>query len=143
MRLVEQGAAHVVTGALKLLEAAGVVDRCDCVGGSFFDSVPAGADAYLLKSVIHDWPDADAVAILRVCRAAMKPGGKLLLVEYVIGPPNEQPAAKLMDLTMMVMLGAQERTEGQFARLFTEAGFTLTAVVPAAHGFCVLEGEPS
>ena len=87
--------AHVVTGAEPVLRAAGVLDRCEVVSGSFFSTVPEGGDAYLLKSIIHDWEDEESVQILSVCRAAMAPGAVLLLIERDLGPPNENPAAKL------------------------------------------------
>ena len=134
---------HVVAAALPVLAEAGVQDRCECVGGSFFESAPAGGDAYVLKSVLHDWNTKDAISILRTCRAAMLAGAKLLAVEHVIGPPNQQPVSKLTDLNMLVMLGAQERTEQQFVALFADGGFTVTRIVPAALGYCVIEGEPN
>ena len=133
---------HVVAAALPVLAEAGVRDRCECMEGSFFESVPAGADAYVLKSVLHDWSTKDATSILRICRAAMPAGAKLLAVEHVIGPPNQQPVPKFTDLNMLVMLGAQERTEQQFAALFADGGFTMTRIVPTALGYCVIEGEP-
>ena len=133
---------HVIATALPSLKKAGVADRCECVGGSFFELVPEGGDAYVLKSVLHDWHKQDATAILRVCRAAMPAGATLLAVEHVIGPPNREPVSKFADLNMMVMLGAQERTEDQFAALFADGGFTLTRVVTAALGYCVIEGLP-
>ncbi len=132
---------HVVAGGPKVLEAAGVMDRCECVGGSFREGVPAGADAYVLKSVLHDWNTDDARAVLLACRAAMPAGAKLLVVEHVVGPPNQRPASKFTDLNMMVMLGALERTEDEFAALFAAAGFALTRIVPTTLGYCVIEGE--
>ena len=133
---------HVVAAAPTVLAAAGVLDRCEIVGGSFFETVPAGGDAYVLKSVLHDWNTDDAAAILRTCRAAMPLGAKLLAVEHVIGPPNEMPVSKFTDLNMLVMLGAQERTEQQFAALFAANGFTLNRVISATLGYCILEAEP-
>ena len=79
--------------------------------------------------------------ILQVCRAAIPAGAKLLVVEHVIGPPNALPVSKFTDLNMLVMLGAQERTEQQFAVLFAATGFTLTRVVPATLGYCIIEAE--
>ncbi len=133
---------HVVTAAPTVLSAAGVLDRCEIVGGSFFESVPTGGDAYVLKSVLHDWNTEDATAILRTCRAAIPFGAKLLAVEHVIGPPNELPISKFTDLNMLVMLGAQERTEQQFAALFAASGFALKRIVTAALGYCIIEAEP-
>ena len=91
------------------------------VGGDFFEAVPAGGDAYVLKAIIHDWEDEEAVAILHTCRAAIVPGGSLLLVERLLGPPNECPEAKLSDLNMLVAPGGRERTIDEYAALF-EAG---------------------
>ncbi len=134
---------HVVAAAPTVLAEAGVLDRCEVVEGSFFETVPAGGDAYVLKSVLHDWNTRDATAILRVCRATIPVGAKLLAVEHVIGPPNEQPVSKFTDINMLVMLGAQERTEQQFRALFAAGGFTLKRIMPATLGYCVIEGEPS
>ena len=105
--------------------------------------MPAGGDAYVLKSVLHDWNTEDATAILRVCRAAIPAGAKLLAVDHMIGPPNEQPVSKFTDINMLVMLGAQERTERQFAALFASSGFALKRVMPATLGYCIIEAEPS
>ena len=134
---------HVVAAAPTMLSMSGVLDRCEIIGGSFFETVPTGGDAYILKSVLHDWNTEDAAAILRTCRAAIPAGAKLLAVEHVIGPPNELPVSKFTDLNMLVMLGAQERTEQQFAALFAASGFTLKRIVPATSGFCIIETEPS
>jgi hypothetical protein len=132
---------HVVAGAAPVLERAGVADRCEVVGGSFFEAVPRGADAYLLKSVIHDWDDPPAVEILRRCRAAIPDTGKLLLVEYLVRPGNEPDPLKFRDLMMLVMVGGRERTVEDFRRLYAEAGFQLTEVVPAPP-YHVIEGVP-
>ena len=105
---------HVVATAGALLERAGVANRCEIVGGSFFETVPEGADAYLLKSIIHDWDDAAAIEILRTCRAPMADTARLLVVEPVIRPGNEPDRAKFSDLNMLVMLGGRERTADDF-----------------------------
>ena len=132
---------RVVEGA-RLLERAGVAERCEVVGGSFFEAVPAGADAYLLKSVIHDWDDAEATRILSKCREAMAEGGKLLVVEPIIGPSNEPDPAKFSDLNMLVMLGGRERTAEDFERLYAGAGFELSKIVRTGSPFAVIEGAP-
>jgi hypothetical protein len=134
---------QVVAGARKVLGGAGVADRCEIVGGDFFDSVPGGADAYLLKSVIHDWEDRRAVEILRTCRAAMADGAKLLLVERVIRPGNAPDPAKFIDLLMLVMAGGRERTADEFGRLLDAAGFRLASVVPTAGALSIIEGDPA
>jgi len=115
----------------RLLRDRGVIDRCNIVAGSFFETVPEGADAYLMRVVIHDWEDDEAVAILKVCRRAMPQTAKLLLVERLVGPRNEMPAAKFSDLNMLVSPGERERTHEEFSDLFAKSGFELTLVVSA------------
>ena len=122
---------NVVAGAKAVLEERGVIDRCDIMGGSFFEAVTGGADAYLMRVVIHDWEDDEAIAILKVCRRAMGETAKLLLIERLIAPPNEMPAAKFGDLNMMVLPGGRERTREEFSELFARSGFALTGVFPA------------
>src|SRR6202022_3494076 len=107
----------VVATASIILDGAGVADRCETVGGDFFTSVPPGADAYVLKVIIHDWPDESALAILRNCRAAMPDTAKLLLLERVLGPPNEPDRGKLMDLLMLVGSAGLERTAADYQRM--------------------------
>lgn len=133
---------HVVDAAAPLLERAGVAGRCQIVGGSFFESVPAGADGYLLKSIVHDWDDATAITILRKSRAAIVDTGKLLVVERVLRPANEPDPAKFSDLNMLVMLGGRERTVEDFRSIYAEAGFRLTGVIPTGSGFSIIEGAP-
>ena len=135
---------HVVAAAGALLKRAGLADRCEVVGGSFFETVPKGADAYLLKSIIHDWDDAAAIEILHMCRAAIADTGRLLVVEPVIQPGNEPDRAKFSDLNMLVMLGGRERTAEDFERLYAEAGFRLTSIVPTGSPpFNIIEGVPA
>lgn len=130
---------HVVAGAEPVLRDAGVLDRCTVVAGSFFQVVPPAGDAYILKSIVHDWEDEEAVAILRACSAAMAPHSVLLLVERELGGPNENPDAKLMDLNMLVMPGGRERSEEEYAALFEQAGLRLARSVPAASGHAIIE----
>ena len=132
---------HVVAGAKAVLAERGVVERCDIVGGSFFETVPEGADAYLMRVVIHDWEDDEAIAILKVCRRAMGETAKLLLIERLIAPPNEMPAAKFGDLNMLVLPGGRERTREEFSDLFARSGFELTRVFPAGI-LNVIEARP-
>ena len=133
---------HVVAGAAELLQAAGVADRCQVVGGSFFDSVPNGGDAYLLKQIIHDWEDPEATAILRTCRRAIGPDGRLLIIERALGAPNQEPAGKLMDLQMLVSAGGRERTREEYGALFDAAGFRLTGVTPTQGILIITEAVP-
>jgi hypothetical protein len=119
---------EVIDGAAATLEKAGVIDRVDCVGGSFFDSVPAGGDVYLLKHILHDWNDHECVKILRNVREAMALDGRVVVVEMLItdnGPPSPAP---LLDLNMLVMLTGMERTSDDFTALFAKAGLKLHTV---------------
>ncbi|HEU5316429.1 MAG TPA: methyltransferase [Chloroflexota bacterium] len=139
--------AHVVAGAGETLRAAGVAERCEVVGGSFFESVPAGIDCYALKFVIHDWEDDESVAILRTVRRAMgapgeTPRGTLLLIERVIEPPNRGMRAKFSDLNMLVSPGGRERTLDEYAALLDTAGFRLTRVISADSEADVIEALP-
>jgi O-methyltransferase domain/Dimerisation domain len=134
---------HVLAGAQELLREAGVADRCRVVGGSFFDEVPDGADAYLLKSILHDWEDDEATAILRTCRHAIGAGGTVLVVERVVGPPNEGADTKFSDLNMFVKTGGRERDLREFEALFDAAGFRLDHETPTASGFSVIAATPA
>jgi SAM-dependent methyltransferase len=133
---------HVVLGAQSVLEAAGVIDRCQQVSGDFFAELPANGDAYLLKSIVHDWNDADAIRILKNIRRAIQPDGKLLLVEFVIPPGNDPHPGKLTDINMLVSLGGRERTEAEFRDVLAEAGFRLTQIIPTSAGKSVIEAVP-
>jgi hypothetical protein len=133
--------AHVVAGADQVLEAAGVADRCRIESGDFFAAVPEGGDAYLLKSIIHDWEDEESSAILRVVRAAMPVGAALLVVERDLGAPNEDAPTKFSDLNMLVGPGGRERTQDEYASLFESTGFRLVGVTPTARTHAVFEGQ--
>lgn len=113
---------HVVRGAIELLREAGVEDRCDVVGGSFFETAPS-ADAYLLKHILHDWDDEDCVRILRTLRGAAPVDARLLVIERLVGPANQDPDTKLSDLNMLVGPGGKERTREEFTELFAAAGW--------------------
>ncbi|WP_395104249.1 methyltransferase [Actinomadura sp. SCN-SB] len=117
----------------QIVDAAGVGDRCDYRGGSFFDSVPAGGDVYVLSNILHDWDDDRSVRILRNCREAMNPGGRVLLAEAVLPDGREPSRAKLIDLEMLIIgpRGARQRTESEFRDLFARSGLRLSRVVPA------------
>ena len=132
----------VVAGARPVLDGAGVSDRCEIVAGDFFTSALPSADAYVLKVVIHDWADEQAVAILRNCRAAMADTAKLLLVERVLGPPNEPDRGRLMDLLMLVGPGGLERTEPEFRAMLSSAGFQLARIIPTPAPQSIIEAVP-
>jgi hypothetical protein len=112
------------------------------VGGSFFEQVPAGGDAYLLRHIIHDWDDERSLTILKNVRRVIPPAGRLLVVEMVIPPGNEPSFGKLLDLTMLVIPGGMERTEQQYHDLYARAGFRLARVVPTRRDVSVIEGVP-
>ena len=131
---------HVVERALPNIESAGLSDRCQLVDGDFFQSVPSGADAYIMRHIIHDWNDVKSLTILRNCHAVMSPGSKLLLVESVIPPGNDPFMGKFLDLTMMLIPGGKERTEGEYRTLYDKAGFDLVRIVPTSTEVSVVEG---
>jgi hypothetical protein len=122
----------VVSGAGPVLEAAGVAHRCAVEAGSFMDSVPDGADAYVMKSIIHDWDDEISEKILRNIRTAIAPNGKLLLVELVLPERATANWGALLDMEMLVTPGGRERTRAEFANLLARCGFRLTRVIDTA-----------
>ena len=132
----------VAEGARKRIEAEGLSDRCEVVAGSFFESVPEGADAYILKWIIHDWDDERSIAIFKNIRRAMAEGGKLLLVEAVVPPGSEPHFSKFIDLNMLVMTGGRERTEEEYRLLLEAGGFKLTKVIPTGSPMSIIEAEP-
>jgi hypothetical protein len=134
---------HVVSDAAAFLKAHGVDGRVTIEAGSFFERVPSGLDAYLLSHVIHDWSEEQCLTILGHCRAAMRPDGRLLIVEAVVPEGNAPHQAKLQDLVMMVLPGGQERTEAEYAGLLGKAGFRLRRVVPTSSVVSVLEAVPA
>jgi len=120
----------------------GPLPRCKLVAGDFFESAPQGADVYLMKKVLHDWSDDDAVRILANCRRAMAPGGRVLVAETVVPPGNAPDPIKVMDVNMLVVTGGRERTAAEFAALFARAGLTAGRVVPAGPRISLLEAFP-
>ncbi|WP_224362982.1 acetylserotonin O-methyltransferase [Hyalangium versicolor] len=132
----------VVANEQDAVNAHGLDARCERVGGDFFESVPSGADAYLLKYILHNWNDERTGAILRNCRRAMKPSARLLLVEQVVQPGNSPDPAKLLDLEMLVLVGGRERTEEEFRGLLADSGFSLVRVVPTRRALSIVEASP-
>jgi len=131
---------HVAADAKPRVESLGLASRCEIAGGDFFQAVPA-ADSYLMKSIIHDWADARAVAILKNCAGAMRGrDGRVILIELVVYPGNDADLGKWIDLEMLLMAGGRERTEEEFAGMFAKAGLRLTRVVRTKTPFCVVEG---
>jgi C-methyltransferase len=130
---------RVVADAPNLLRKNDVADRVRIEEGSFFDSVPGGGDAYVLKNIIHDWPDETAVGILRNVRAAAGPRTTVLLIELVIPEHDRDFPGKWVDLEMLLNLGARERTAAEYRDLLSQAGFQMTRVVQTASPLSVVE----
>jgi hypothetical protein len=134
---------HVVGDAAALLEARGVSERVTIEAGDFFERVPAGGDAYLLSHIIHDWNEDQCLAILGHCRKAIKPDGRLLIVETVLPPGDTPHQGKVQDMVMLVFPGGQERTEAEYVVLLGKAGFRLNRVVPTNSIVSVVEALPA
>jgi SAM-dependent methyltransferase len=121
----------------------GLAERCAVVEGDFFESVPEGADAYVMKSVVHDWPDARSVAILENCRRALRPDGRVILIERVMPAlAKDAPDTVRVDLHMLAVTGGRERSEAEYQELLEAAGFNLGRVMRTRSPFCVIEGVP-
>ena len=140
MRGILFDSPQVIEGAKASIEALGISDRCELIGGDFFHTVPPGADAIILKWIIHDWNDEQSVAILKNCHRVLPDKGKLILVEAVVPATSEPHFSKFIDLNMLVMTGGRERTESEFRKLYEDSGFELARVVPTESPFSVIEG---
>jgi SAM-dependent methyltransferase/DNA-binding transcriptional ArsR family regulator len=138
---------HAAERARKQIAEAGLAERCEAVGGDFFKHIPTGADAYILKHVIHDWADDRAITILRNCRRAMGNGGRLLIVEGVYPPRIDASLASrgaaVNDVNMLVNTGGRQRSEAEFRTLYSAAGFELTSIIPTRARVSVIEGVPA
>jgi C-methyltransferase len=134
---------QVVADAPNLLRQHGIEARVRIESGSFFEAVPAGGDLYVLKMIIHDWPDEQAVSILRNVHDAAGPGATVLLVEQVIPTHDREFLGKWADLEMLLCAGARERTAAEYRDLLDRAGFQLTRVVQTAAPFSLVEAKPS
>src|SRR5262245_61628154 len=145
MRGIVFDLAHCRDGAIRVFEKTGIVARCEFVAGSFFDggTLPAGADAYLLKSVLHDWDDARCLVILRNCRRAMRVGSRVLIIESIAparpGPFPYDAMVASTDLNMLIMTGGRERTEAEFRTLLAAAGLAVTRIVPTLAVLSIIE----
>jgi hypothetical protein len=131
----------VIADAGQLLAALEVADRCELVAGNFFEAVPAGGDTYLLKNIVHDFGDEQALAILRQVRRAIAPGGKLLVIQEALPPGNAPSAGKLLDIQML-LIGGRERTAEEYDRLYAAAGFELARIIPTPSPLHIIEGVP-
>jgi hypothetical protein len=129
---------HVSADATRAAEALGLQDRLTVIGGDFLVEVPS-ADLYLMKHILHDWADEACISILRNCRRAIKPNGRVVLIEIAMDEINPPPHTTQIDLTMMVVLGAKERTLEQYKALLTVAGFRFTRITTTATPFSLIE----
>ena len=129
----------VIDGAKRQIESSPCYDRCATVAGSFLQSIPRGADLYMLSGVIHDWDDQGAHLILRNCRSAMRSHGRVLVVECVVPDGSEPSFSKLLDLNMLVMTGGRERTQSEFVQLLSASGLKLRRIIPTASPLSIIE----
>ena len=134
-----------LAGAPAALASAGLTTRVRLVEGSFFESVPAGGDLYMLKSIIHDWDGEHAGSILKTCRDAMGADARLVLIERVVperaDDGDDVLRTMMSDLHMMVVLGGRERTTGEYQELFAAAGLRMTRQVAMASEFYAVEAK--
>ncbi|MFH2045945.1 MAG: methyltransferase [Pseudomonadota bacterium] len=135
LRAVDQAARTI-------LDKQGVAKRCELINGDFFQSVPGGGDAYILKRVLHDWDDDQAVAILKVCHKAMEGSGRLLIIERVIIPGNEPDFGKLVDISMLTLAGGLERSRSEFKSILDRGGFALSDIIPTQCPLDIIEARP-
>jgi len=136
-------APEVIEGAQTKIEAAGLADRLETASGNFFEAVPAGGDAYIMKWIIHDWDDQKSNTILRNIRNQIPANGRLILIDSVVPETNEPHFSKFIDLNMLVMTGGKERTEKEFQELLAAAGFRLLRVIPTKVPTSIVEAEPA
>lgn len=134
---------HVATRAREFIAEQGLAERCDFAGGSFFEAVPAGADGYFMKHILHDWGDEECLRILAACRRAMGSDARLLICERIVPPANAPSSAKLIDLHMlMTNHGGKERTEAEYGTLLESAGLSMARIVPTATPWSLIEAVP-
>jgi hypothetical protein len=129
-----------VTGAIATKVNQG---RAEKVAGNFFEAVPTGGDAYVLKYIVHDWDDERAIVILKNCRQAMAENGRVLLVEMVIPPGNTPSQGKFLDLTMLLYFHSRERTEAEYRDLLERAGLKVITITQTASPFSIIEAAPA
>ncbi len=132
----------VIEGAGRLLKKEGVEGRVDLISGSFFDSIPGQADAYMMKHIIHDWDDEHCKKILTNIRRVIGNNGKLLILEMVVPEGNQPSPAKVLDIQMLLTAGGKERTEDEFRKLLQDAGFNLAGIIPTQSPMCIIEANP-
>lgn len=143
MRGILYDLPEVVVEAGERLQQEGLAARCDIVGGSFLDSVPAGGDLYLLSDVLHNWDDVHAALILSNCRKAISEDGRLVVIQRVLDSGSQQVYGRFADLNMLVLLGGHERTADEFRALLTTTGFTVSRIVSTRDPYSVIEATPT
>lgn len=131
---------HVIASAEQL--PSELAHRYQLVAGSFFEGIPQSGDAYLMKAILHDWDDGKSIEILRTCRQAMSSEALLIVIERVVGSPNESPDSKFSDLNMMVQYAALERTPQEFHDLLKGGGFEVAEVIPTRSPMSIIIGKP-
>lgn len=139
MRGVLYDMAPVIADARPKIEAQGLSFRLESASGSFFESAPEGGDAYIMQHIIHDWNDAKCHTILSHVHRAMKPNGKLLVLDSVVQPGAQGDPSAWLDIEMLVFPGGRERTEQEFRELFAKAGFRLTRAIPTPGVVSIIE----
>ena len=132
---------HIVPAAAEAAKAEGLDERFTTVGGDFFESVPA-ADLYVLKYIMHDWEDVSCVRILENCRASLVAGGRIAVVDLLVGDIGQPGLAPLMDMNMLAMTGGRERDIAEFDALFAKAGLRRVKVSTAG-AFAIIEAQPT
>jgi len=128
--------------APQVFDAAGVGERVTIGNGTYFDKLPAGADAYVLKHILHDFHEPECLALLKNVREAVAPDGKVLVIEYVPAGNNERDLGNVIDLWLLLLLGAKERTLPQYTELFAKAGLKVTGAVPTTSPVSIVEAVP-
>ena len=136
-------APSVIVGATGAIDTQVNQGRAERVAGNFFEAVPNGGDAYVLKYIIHDWNDERAIMILKNCRQAMAENGRVLLVEMVIPARNAPSPGKFLDLEMLLYFYSRERTEAEYRDLLQQAGLELITITPSASPFSIIEAAPA
>jgi O-methyltransferase domain/Dimerisation domain len=132
---------YIESQANASIQNDGLADRCSFSPGDVFKSVPAGADMYLLRFILHDWNDDESCQILRVIRSAAAPGARVLVVEMLVPENNEPGLVQLMDINMLVMTGGRERTPQEYTRLLTDCGFDRVKTIPTGTPFSIIEAQ--
>jgi hypothetical protein len=130
---------HNQSGAAELIQSRGMSDRVTFTPGSFFESIPAACDLYMLSHIIHDWSEAECLSILANCHRAMSPDSRLLIIEMVLPEGNAFHPGKMLDMTILALTSGQERTEPEYRALLEKAGFKLTRVIPTSSNVSIVE----